>query len=135
MSPVVPNARGAAAVDEPDAAGGPEHGDVGVAVTVVVARHRDVAAGAELRPRPPLHEPDAARGPEHGDVGRAVAVVVARAPGCRPLARTATVAPPWTNQTPVEGRNTAKSVVAVAVVVARHRDVARGPELRRAAAR
>ena len=38
---------------------------------------------------------------------------------------------PWTNQVPVEGRNTAMSVSAVAVVVAGHGDVAGGAERHR----
>src|SRR5436305_1929315 len=66
--------------DDPCAVRGPEDGDVGLAVAVVIAGHRLVA------PVPPLNpdggpgarvddEPGAVRGPEDGDVNPAVAVV------------------------------------------------------------
>ena len=130
MSPDVPHGTVAPPFDEPDSGGGPEHGDVGGAVAVVVAGHRDVAVG---RPKcgdgaVPATNQKPVDGAEHGHVGVAVAVVVAGHGDVARRCHTARWAPPLTNQTPVEGRNTAMSVVAVAVVVAGHGDVAAVPK-------
>ena len=62
---------------EPLARAAPVDGDVGRAVAVVVAGHRNVAGIPELDGELIAHEPLARRRPEDGDIGRAVAVVVA----------------------------------------------------------
>ena len=102
----------------------PEDRDVGLAVAVVVARHRDVRAAA-----PRLHdparrarvddEPLPGRGPEDRDVGLAVAVVVARhrdvraaAPRLHNPARHARV-----DDEPVPGRGPEDGDVGLAVAV------------------
>ena len=104
---------------------------IGRPVAVVVAGHGDVARDAPTPPRP-----GSARttGRSTADTPRRPSSrrrCSRRARGCHREAPTATGAWFRTNQTPVDGRNTARSVVAVAVVVAGHRDVAREPPLHR----
>ena len=87
--------------------------DVGGAVAVVVAGHRDVGAGAELGVALAVDVPAALGRSVDRDVGGAVAVVVA---GHRDVAvlvphGVCVLPPPLTYQTPWEGRKTAMSVV------------------------
>ena len=65
------------AVDVPATDRGAEHGQVGVAVAVVVARDGDVAVEAARTAGPAVDVPAADGGPENGDLGVAVTVVVA----------------------------------------------------------
>ena len=112
-------------------------GEVGLAVAVVVPRHRHVAGRAErrrLRPAARQHGEEHPGGrPVDRRVRLAVAVVVARDRDVARLAEivwiticAAPVRGPY--QSPVEGRKIDRIGLAVPVVVARDRDVRRAPK-------
>src|SRR5918994_2098528 len=82
-APLLDPVRSGGGVDDvPVALAGPPHGEVGLAVSVVVAGHGDVTADAPLLDRDRSgggvdDVPVALAGPPHGEVGLAVSVVVA----------------------------------------------------------